>query len=426
MPDRAPTALQNWAGNIRFSPSRFEAPATLDEARAAVAAAPRLRVLGSGHSFNDIAASDATMISLAGIEPDVQISALTGTVRTSGWITYAALSDAVHRAGFAIHNMASLPHISVAGSIATGTHGSGNRNGNLATAVAALEFIGPDGELRTVTRGEEDFPGSVVHLGALGVVHAVTLDLLPGFEMRQYVYDGLAFDKAVAHFDELTSAAYSTSLFTAWGAEPTFQYWVKQRTADQSHPFPQANWYGAPLATGPRHPVPGVDPAACTVQLGQTGPWHERLPHFKPEFTPSAGDELQSEYLVDRADAPAALEALAGIGDKLATVTQISEIRTMAADDLWLSPAYGRDTVGLHFTWVSDFAAVRPVMLALEAALEPFSPRPHWGKLFSVPMSEVRSRYPRMADFEKLCERVDPEGKFANGFSTAVAGGAAR
>ncbi|MFG3339666.1 D-arabinono-1,4-lactone oxidase [Glycomyces sp. NPDC048151] len=422
----APTALQNWAGNIRFSPSRFEAPATLDEARAVVAAAPRLRVLGSGHSFNTIAASDATMMSLAGIEPEVSVDAVKGTVRASGWITYAALSDAVHRAGFALHNMASLPHISVAGSIATGTHGSGDRNGNLATAVAALEFIGPDGELRTVARGDADFPGSVVHLGALGVVHAVTLDLLPGFEMRQYVYDGLAFDKALANFDELTASAYSTSLFTAWGAEPVFQYWVKQRTADQTHPFPQANWFGAPLADGKRHPVPGVDPEACTVQQGQTGPWHERLPHFKPEFTPSAGDELQSEFLVDRADAPAALEALAGLSDKLGSVVQICEVRTMKADDLWLSPAFGRDTVGLHFTWVSDYEAVAPVMSAAEAALEPFSPRPHWGKLFSIPMSEVASRYPRMGDFEKLRARVDPEGKFGNDFSDALAGRAAR
>lgn len=423
MPDRASTDLHNWAGNIRFSPSAFEQPATLDEARAVVAAAPRVRVLGSGHSFNTIAATDGVMLSLTGIRPEAQIDALNGTVRASGWLTYATLSAAVHRAGFALHNMASLPHISVAGSIATGTHGSGNANGNLATAVAAIEFIGPDGELRTVARGDEDFPGSVVHLGALGVVHAVTLDLVPGFEMRQYVYDGLPFDAVTAHFDELTGAAYSTSLFTPWGAAPVFQFWVKQRTADQTHPFPQANWYGAPLADGPRHPVPGVDPAACTVQQGQTGPWNERLAHFRAEFTPSAGDELQSEYLIDRADAPAAIAALAAIGDVLGPVTQISEIRTMAADDLWLSPAYGRDTVGLHFTWVSDYAAVAPVMLALEEALAPFDARPHWGKLFSMPIGEVRSRYPRMGDFEKLRERVDPEEKFANHFSTELFGG---
>ncbi|RRS00204.1 D-arabinono-1,4-lactone oxidase [Glycomyces terrestris] len=420
MADRAPTPLHNWAGNIGFSPARFEAPATLDEARAAVAGARRLRVLGSGHSFNAIAASGDVMLSLAGMEPFAELDVLKGTVRAAGWLTYAALSAAVHRAGFALHNMASLPHISVAGSIATGTHGSGDRNGNLATAVAAVEFIGPDGELRTVRRGEEDFAGSVVHLGALGVVHSVTLDLMPAFEMRQYVYDGLGLDAVLANFDELTGAAYSTSLFTPWGAEPSFQFWVKQRTSDQTHPFPPPSRFGAPLADGPRHPVPGVDPAACTVQQGQTGPWHERLPHFRPEFTPSAGDELQSEYLVDRADATAALRALAGIGERLGPVVQISEVRTMAGDDLWLSPSYGRDTVGLHFTWISDHEAVAPVMAAVEAALEPFSARPHWGKLFSIPMNEVRSRYPRMGDFAKLRARVDPEGKFANDFSAAL------
>nr|WP_255671724.1 D-arabinono-1,4-lactone oxidase [Glycomyces amatae] len=418
--------MHNWAGNIRFSPSRFERPATLDEAREIVAAAPRLRVLGSGHSFNAIADTDAVMLSLAGIEPEANINILNDTVRVSGWITYAALSAAVHRAGFALHNMASLPHISVAGSIATGTHGSGDRSGNLATAVAAIEFIGPDGELRTVRRGDADFAGSVVHLGSLGVVHTVTLDLVPAFEMRQYVYDDLPFDAAVANFDELTASAYSTSMFTSWGAAPTFQFWVKQRTADQTHPFPRANWFGAPLAPGPRHPIPGVDPAACTVQQGQTGPWHERLPHFKFEFTPSVGEELQSEYLIDRIDAPAALEALARLGDRLAAVTQINEVRTMASDDLWLSPAYGRDTVGLHFTWVREYDAVRPVMAAVEAALEPFSARPHWGKLFSMPIEEVRSRYARMGDFEKLRERIDPEEKFANGFTAEVFGGGAR
>lgn len=426
MADLAPSGPHNWAGNIRFSPSRFERPATLDEARAAVAAAPRVRVLGSGHSFNTIAASDGVMLSLTGIEPEVAINALTGTVRASGWITYAALSAAVARSGFALHNLASLPHISVAGSIATGTHGSGLGNGNLATAVAAIEFIGPDGELRTVARGDADFPGSVVHLGDLGVVHAVTLDLVPGFEVRQYVYDGLGFEAVLEHFDELVESAYSTSLFTPWGPDPVFQFWVKQRTADQSHPFPKANWYGAPLADGPRHPVPGVDPAACTAQQGQTGPWHERLPHFRAEFTPSSGDELQSEYLVDRADAAGAIAAAGSISELLGPVTQICELRTMAGDDLWLSPAYGRETVGLHFTWVSDYDAVLPVMRALEEVLEPYSPRPHWGKLFAMRNSEIGSRYPRMGDFAKLRERVDPEGKFANDFSSEVFGSPAR
>jgi xylitol oxidase len=419
-------SLANWAGNIDFAPERFEPVASLDAACEVVAAASRLRVLGSGHSFNAIADSPSVMLSLSGIEPEVSIDPERREVRASGWITYAALGRAVHEAGFALHNFASLPHISVAGSIATGTHGSGDRNGNLATAVTALEFIGPDGEIRTVERGEPDFAGTVVHLGALGVVTAVTLELLPAFEMRQYVYDGLGFDAAVEHFGELTSAAYSTSMFTAWGADPSFQFWAKQRVADQTQPFPASQWFGAPLADGPRHPIPGVDPSACTEQQGRTGPAHERLPHFRAEFTPSAGEEIQSEYLVDRADAPAALEAMRAVSERIAPVVQISEVRTMAADDLWLSPAYGRDTVGFHFTWVRDYESVRPVMGVVEEALAPFAPRPHWGKLFTMPIAEVRSQYPRMGDFEKLRERVDPGEKFANDFSCELLGGSAR
>lgn len=419
----ADSPLANWAGNIAFAPRRFEPVASLDAAREAVASARRLRVLGSGHSFNAIADSSAVLLSLSGIEPEVSIDAERRRVRASGWITYAALGLAVHEAGFALHNFASLPHISVAGSIATGTHGSGDGSGNLATAVAALEFIDADGEIRTVNRGEPDFAGSVVHLGALGVVTAVTLDLLPAFDMRQYVYDGLEFDAAVTHFDELTSAAYSTSMFTPWGAEPSFQLWTKQRVADQTQPFPPTQRFGATLADGPRHPVPGVDPAACTEQQGRTGPAHERLPHFRPEFTPSAGEELQSEYLVDRADAPAALEALRAVSERLAPVVQISEVRTMAADDLWLSPAYGRDTVGFHFTWVRDYESVRPIMGVVEEVLASFAPRPHWGKLFTVPITEVRSQYPRMGDFEELRGRVDPEGKFMNDFCAELLGG---
>ncbi|THV39790.1 D-arabinono-1,4-lactone oxidase [Glycomyces buryatensis] len=419
-------ALTNWAGNIAFTPDRFVRPGSLDQTRETVAGASRLRVLGSGHSFNSIAASEAVMVSLSGIEPEVSVDAEARLVRASGWITYAALSEAVKRAGFALHNLASLPHISVAGSIATGTHGSGDGNGNLSTAVAALEFIGPDGELRTVRRGDADFPGSVVHLGALGVVWSVTLDLLPDFEVRQYVYDDLPFDAAVANFDDLTSAAYSTSLFTPWGIDPVFQYWTKQRTVDQTQPFPAASRFGAPLADGPRRPIPGVDPAACTPQMGLTGSWHERLAHFKFEFTPSVGEELQSEFLIDRSNAPAALEALRGVSDKLGPVVEICEVRTMAADDLWLSPAYGRDTVGFHFTWVRDYETVKPVLRVVEDALVSFDPRPHWGKLFSIPIDEVRSQYPRMGDFERLRESIDPEEKFGNDFCAELLGGNGR
>jgi xylitol oxidase len=418
---RPPTGrLANWAGNIAFAPARFEHPETLDAARETVARAERLRVLGSGHSFNRIAASDEVMLSLIGITPEIDVDAAARTVRASGWVTYAALCRAVHAAGFALPNMASLPHISVAGSIATGTHGSGDRNGGLGTAVSALEFIGPDGETSVIDRSDPDFAGAVVHLGALGVVTHVTLDVEPDFAVRQYVYDGLALDAAIGDFDAITASAYSVSLFTRWGTEPEFLLWRKQRVDARSEPFPKPKLFGAALADGPRHPIPGADTAACTDQMGRTGPWHERLPHFRAEFTPSAGEELQSEYLVARGDATAALAALREVGASIEPAVQICEVRTIAEDDLWLSPAYGRDTVGLHFTWVRDEAVAVPAMSLVESALRPFNPRPHWGKLFAIEANEIRSRYPRIGDFAKLARQRDPSGKFTNAFVEAI------
>jgi xylitol oxidase len=149
----------------------------------------------------------------------------------------------------------------------------------------------------------------------------------------------------------------------------------------------------------------------CTTQLGVPGPWHERLPHFRLDFTPSAGDELQSEFLVPRARAVEALTAVDGIRDRVAPVLQISEIRSIAADDLWLSPSYGRDTIGIHFTWIADSAAVLPVVSAVEEQLAPFEPRPHWGKVFTIDASAVTARYDRWPDFERLAAQYDPGGK---------------
>ena len=157
-------------------------------------------------------------------------------------------------------------------------------------------------------------------------------------------------------------------------------------------------------------------PDNATEQLGIPGPWQERLPHFRLAFTPSSGEELQTEYLLPRELAGAALEALAPLGDRIAAVLQISEIRTVAADDLWLSMASGRDSVAFHFTWIQDDAAVMPVVASIEAALAPFAARPHWGKVFSTAPETVAGLYPRWDDFAALLRRYDPAGKFRNEF----------
>lgn len=395
--------LTNWAGNTAFTAARIHHPTSLDELRRLVADAPRVRALGSGHSFNDVADSPGELVRLDRMPHLVEIDSAAARVRVGAATTYARLATELHAAGFALANLASLPHISVAGSVATGTHGSGPGNQSLSAAVRALELVTADGSLVTLERGHDDFPGAVVALGALGVVTALTLDLVPAFELRQYVREDVPDD---APLDEVMADGYSVSLFTDYRAT---RAWIKRRDE-----LPGGDWHGARPADGPRHPVPGMPAESCTAQLGVPGPWHERLPHFRPDAPPSsAGNELQSEWLLDRADGAAALRELRAAGDRIRPVLQISEVRTIAADDLWLSPSYGRDSVAFHFTWVKDPEAVLPVIKLVEDVLAPFGPRPHWGKLFS--------RRPAVPDrFRDLVRRYDPDGVFANAFTRSL------
>jgi xylitol oxidase len=397
----------NWAGNVVFSSREVHRPTSVAQLQELVAGSDRVRALGSGHSFSRIADTDGEHVTLAGLPPVVEIDAAAATVRVSAGLRYGEFTGRLHDAGFALPNLGSLPHIVVAGACATGTHGSGQANGALATAVSAVELVGADGELRTVRRGDAEFPGSVVALGALGIVTALTLDLRPTFGIRQWIYEGLALEAA----EEALAGGYSVSLFTRWRGAGFEQVWLKQLDTD---PEPPVRWLGATRAPAPVHMVPGVDPQHCTPQLGEPGPWHARLPHFRLEFTPSSGDELQSEYFVAREALPDALRAVDAVRDHVTPVLQVSEIRTVAADDLWLSPAQGRETAALHFTWVPDTEAVLPAVAALESALEQFGTRPHWGKVFGTAPATVASLWPRLNDFATLTLKHDPEGKFRN------------
>lgn len=388
--------LRNWAGNVQFA-GRVHRPSSVDELRKVVARSERLRPLGTAHSFNRIADTDGELVSVTGLPPVVTIDG--GTATVSAGIRYGDVVAELDAAGYALPSLASLPHISVAGAVATATHGSGHGIGNLATAVTALELVTADGELVTVWP-----PGAVVGLGALGVVTAVTLELVPAFEIRQYVYDDLPMETLAEQFDEVFGSAYSVSVFTSWDGR--CQVWRKQLREGAP-----ARWLGARLADGPRHPIATMDPKFCTEQQGVPGPWYARLPHFRLEFTPSAGDELQSEYFVPRDRAVDALAALERIRHLVAPVLQISEIRVIAADELWLSPCYQRDSVAFHFTWIADADKVTPVIAAVERQLALLSPRPHWGKLFGLD-----PQYPRWPDFAALARELDPAGKLRNDF----------
>ncbi len=418
----------NWAGNITFAAPGFYRPAAVSELRAVIARARQIRVLATGHSFNDMADSPGAQVSLAGLPPEVEVDSANSLVRVAAGLSYAGLAPRLDANGFALRNMASLPHISVAGACATATHGSGAANQNLAAAITALEFVTADGDIVEFRRGDDSFPGAVVHLGGLGVVTRLVLEVVPSFQIGQRVYENLPLDVLDDHFADIMASGYSISLFTDWRAPRLTQLWIKQLIDDDpARPLPpapvtEAPWFTAPPAPAARHPVPGLPPDTCTQQLGVPGPWFERLPHFRPEFTPSAGDELQSEYLLPAQDAVPALHALSQISDRLAPVLLICEVRMIAADDLWLSPSYRQDSVAFHFTWMPDTAAVLPMVTLMEQRLAPFGARPHWGKIFTMSADHLASRYDRLPDFLDLIKHYDPAGKFRNAYTARCLG----
>ncbi|HLI41546.1 MAG TPA: D-arabinono-1,4-lactone oxidase [Streptosporangiaceae bacterium] len=443
----SPGRRANWAGNVVFGAAQFRRPATVAQLQAIVARARHVRVLGTGHSFNDIADSPGLQVSLAGLPPEVEVDSAAPAVRVAAGLSYARLAPRLDAAGFGLRAMASLPHISVAGACATATHGSGAANQNLAAAVTAMEMVAASGDLVTLRRGDDGFDGAVVHLGALGAVVSLTLQAVPSFDVAQRVYEDLPLAAVEDHFAEIMSAGHSVSLFTDWRGPRLTQIWVKQRlpgpgpgggtaraaagpappaaatwpesasSAALTPPVTQAPWFTARPAAAPRHPVPGMPPDATTGQGGVPGRWYSRLPHFRPGFTPSAGAELQSEYLLPVEHAVPALRAVSEIRDRVAPALQVCEVRVVAADGLWLSPSYRADTVAIHFTWKPDAAAVLPVLGLLERCLAPFAARPHWGKLFTTPPQTVRSRYQRLPDFLDLMRRYDPAAKFGNAYT---------
>jgi len=410
-------ADRNWSGNIRYSAERTLSPRSIDELREVVAGSSAVKALGSRHSFSPIADTTGTLVSVVDLDVPLVIDRERRVVRVGGGVRYGELAQALEREGWALANLASLPHISVAGAVSTGTHGSGAANRSLAAAVTALDVVTSAGDVVTLRRGDADFAGAVVSLGALGVVAAVELEIEPTFDIAQTVYERVPVAAVRDGFVEIASSAYSVSIFTTLrDDEVVDQVWRKERTDVAALPLPDA--LAGREADGPRHPLPGVSAEACTVQGGVAGPWLDRLPHFRLEFTPSNGEELQSEFLLPIERAGEAFDAVRALAERLRSVLQICEIRTVAADDLWLSPASGRDSVAFHFTWRADDARVAAVLPHLEAALAPFDARPHWGKVFVA--RDVSSHYPRWADFVALQRRLDPRGAFLNDYLRAL------
>ena len=413
--------MRNWAGNYEYKAATIERPESLDALVAIVRAADRVHAVGSRHAFNDMAdAPGGTLVSLEKVNRIVSLDTAgpTPSVTIEGGMTYGQLGPVLHAEGFALHNLASLPHITVAGAVATATHGSGVSNGSLSTAVSAIELVTASDEVKTLRRGEADFNGAVVGLGALGIVSKLTLDLVPTFDVEQHVYQQIPMTALADAYEAILASAYSVSVFTTWQTDSFEQLWMKCR-AGQPH-FDVRSIGGTP-ATHTVHPIEnvpgmppftGIDPEKCTIQLGQPGPWFDRLPHFKLEHTPSSGEELQTEFFVPRQHAKAAWAAIASLRDEIRPLIQVSELRVVAADELWMSPYYQRPSVGIHFTWRREPAAVLALAKRIEQALTPFDTRPHWAKVFGTSQERLAELYPRMIDFRAMQRRYDPAGKF--------------
>jgi xylitol oxidase len=410
--------LKNWAGNIEYDTYRLYSANSLEQVRSYVREQSKLKVLGTRHCFNDIADSKNSFLSLKPMDEVVALDPDAHTVTLNAGMSYGQLCPYLDAKGFALHNLASLPHISVAGACSTATHGSGEKNGNLATAVSALEIVTASGDVIELSRQQDGgaFPGAVVGLGALGVITKVTLDLQPTYTMRQYVYQDMPLSAVKEHFDAIESSGYSVSLFTDWKNQRINEVWIKIR--DDKKPAFDATpeFFGAKRATRNLHPIVELSAENCTEQMGVPGRWYERLPHFRMGFTPSAGKELQSEYFVPRKDAVEAVLAVEQLHDRVSPHLMITEIRAIAADNLWMSPCYQQDCVTIHFTWKQDWPAVSKLLPVIERELAPFNARPHWGKLFTTSPATLKSIYKRMPDFIQLSEKYDPQGKFRNQF----------
>ncbi|MET0782040.1 MAG: D-arabinono-1,4-lactone oxidase [Microbacterium sp.] len=400
----------NWAGTHEYAAPRLISVATVEDVQRALGAGGPVHALGTRHSFTDLPDTTGTLIDLSGLVGGFELDTEASTVTVAAGTRYGELALWLDERGYALHNLGSLPHISVGGATATATHGSGNANGVLTSAVRGIRYVGADAVVHGVRRGEPDFDALAVGVGAFGVVVALTLEVQPTYRARQDVYKDVSWDAALARFDDITGAGYSVSVFTRWEQDLLGDVWVKTRLDADEDPVPDALLDGARVVEA--NPLEGLPD--LTELGGVPGPWMLRLPHFRLDGKPSFGDEIQSEYFVARSDAPAALNAIRALAPAIQPVLFVSELRTAASDDLWLSGAYRRDFLAIHFTWHNDPQGVRAVLPLVEAALAPFSARPHWGKLHLFDADAIARVHPRLADARAVFERLDPEGRFVN------------
>lgn len=402
---------RNWAGTYEYRAPRIVEASTVEDVQRVVREGGSIHALGTRHSFTDLPDTDGTLVDVSGLTGQFDLDEGARTVTVAAGTRYGIVARALDERGWALHNLGSLPHISVGGATATGTHGSGDRNGVLTTAVRGIRYVGADGDVHEVRRGDADFDALAVGVGAFGIIVALTLDIHPGYRMRQDIYTGVTWDAALGDLSALTGAGYSVSLFTRWDPETIDSVWVKTRLEADDDAVGDALLDGRRLL-GSESPLGSGD--NITEVGGVPGSWMLRLPHFRLDREPSFGEEIQTEYFVPREHGAAALAAVRALGDSIRPHLVVSEIRTAGRDELWLSGAYQQDVVIIHFTWLDRPEEVGALLPDIERALRPFDARPHWGKVHGFGADDVARVHPRLADARAVFERLDPEGRFVN------------
>ncbi|MEJ7892993.1 MAG: D-arabinono-1,4-lactone oxidase [Solirubrobacteraceae bacterium] len=419
---------RNWAGDQVCRPAAMVAPASRGELARVVASADKVRVAGAGHSFSDAVLTDGTLLSLERLDRVLDLDAASGQVRVEAGITLHALGERLAAHGLAFENLGDIDVQSIAGAMATGTHGTGARLANLSASVHSVELVLADGTIVEVDGGD-DLLAARVSLGALGVVSAVTLQAVPAFTLEG-VDAPVPLEATLDRLDELTAANQHFEFFT-FPHSPLALTRTNNRTGAPPEPRGRARAYAEDIVLS-NHAF------AAFCLLGKARPgWIPALNRTMSRLAGSSrrverSDRIfasprrvrfnEMEYAIPRTHVAEAVRAVRALIDALALAVGFPlEVRFVAADDALLSPAGDRETgyVAVHMYRGMEW---EPYFRAVEAIMDGYGGRPHWGKRHFQTAATLAPRYPGWTRFQAVRDRLDPGRKFTNAYVERVLG----
>ena len=427
---------RNWAGDEHCRPAAVEIPGSIEEISDALARAAahdrRVRVAGAGHSFSDIALTDGTQLRLDRLTRVLDVDRPTGLVRVQGGITIRELNARLAEHGLALENLGDVDSQTIAGAISTATHGTGARLANLSAQVAELTLVLADGStLRCAPDYAEPevFRAARVSLGALGVIAEVTLRCVPSFTLRG-VDSPRPLTDTLARFEELALGNDHFEFFVFPHARAALTR-TNNRTDALSRPRGRVSAYANDILLT-NHAF------ALCCRAGRRFP--ERIPQINRLVTRLAGattrvdrsDRIfasprlvrftEMEYALPRAATPEAVSRIMELVPNSGFAVPFPiEVRTVAADDAFLSTASGRDS-GFVAVHMYEGMPYESYFRAVEAIMDELGGRPHWGKRHFQTAATLRSRYPDWDRFQAVRARLDPHGRFANDWTERVLG----